>query len=346
MIKGESGGGDGRLHRPRDRADERRTSPRLVRSGEARYFLLGGDRGFGPAAGERGRVDDRVDLQAGVVERLELRQHELRAAADALRLRRQAPTRSRARDDGRDRCSRSDSSPASSLVGATNTLVSFVAYSLLRRRLDCRTSLAAAIAFAVGAANGYVFNRRWTFAARDSAERGSRTSSSRPAGALDDRRARLAPRPRGGDRPDRGVRRRHSAGHRRYVPGEPCLDVRRPALTGRAFGGRPPVPVGVEVPREQDARRRIPLEHAAPVALCTVRRALEPAAAGARLDDHGLGHLLADVVALPEPPRRHAVREHVERPCLRRLHGDRLVDGELGRWSIITPPSGRARPPP
>jgi putative flippase GtrA len=28
---------------------------------------------------------------------------------------------------------------------------------------------AAALAFAVGAVNGYIFNRRWTFAARDSA---------------------------------------------------------------------------------------------------------------------------------------------------------------------------------
>ena len=30
-------------------------------------------------------------------------------------------------------------------------------------------ALAAAVAFAAGAANGYVLNRRWTFSARDSA---------------------------------------------------------------------------------------------------------------------------------------------------------------------------------
>jgi putative flippase GtrA len=53
------------------------------------------------------------------------------------------------------------------LVGATNTLVSLAAYSLL---LSASTPyvLAAAVAFGAGAANGYVLNRRWTFAARDS----------------------------------------------------------------------------------------------------------------------------------------------------------------------------------
>ena len=51
------------------------------------------------------------------------------------------------------------------VVGATNTLISFVAYSLL---VASRPSPpAAAIAFALGAVNGYVLNRRWTFAAPD-----------------------------------------------------------------------------------------------------------------------------------------------------------------------------------
>ena len=45
-------------------------------------------------------------------------------------------------------------------------MLSFVAYRLL---LAAGTPYvpAAALAFAVGAVNGYVFNRRWTFAARD-----------------------------------------------------------------------------------------------------------------------------------------------------------------------------------
>ena len=53
-------------------------------------------------------------------------------------------------------------------VGAGNTLLSFVAYRLLLA-LGTPYVLAAALGFSVGAVNGYVFNRRWTFAARDSA---------------------------------------------------------------------------------------------------------------------------------------------------------------------------------
>lgn len=52
------------------------------------------------------------------------------------------------------------------LVGVTNTALSFVVYRLL---LAASTPyvLAAPLAFAVGALNGYILNRRWTFAARD-----------------------------------------------------------------------------------------------------------------------------------------------------------------------------------
>jgi putative flippase GtrA len=54
------------------------------------------------------------------------------------------------------------------VVGVGNTAVSFVAYRLLLA-LEMPYVPAAALAFAVGAVNGYIFNRRWTFAARDSA---------------------------------------------------------------------------------------------------------------------------------------------------------------------------------
>lgn len=54
------------------------------------------------------------------------------------------------------------------LVGVGNTVVSLVAYRLLLA-LETPYVLAAALAFSVGAVNGYVFNRRWTFGARDSA---------------------------------------------------------------------------------------------------------------------------------------------------------------------------------
>jgi putative flippase GtrA len=53
------------------------------------------------------------------------------------------------------------------VVGISNTAVSFVAYRLLLV-VSTPYVIAAALGFAVGAVNGYVFNRRWTFAARDS----------------------------------------------------------------------------------------------------------------------------------------------------------------------------------
>ena len=53
------------------------------------------------------------------------------------------------------------------VVGVVNTLVSLVVYSVL---LATGTPylLATAVAFAAGAVNGYVLNRRWTFRAQDS----------------------------------------------------------------------------------------------------------------------------------------------------------------------------------
>src|SRR5687767_5357524 len=54
------------------------------------------------------------------------------------------------------------------LVGVANTVLSFIAYRLLLA-LGTPYVIAAALGFSVGAVNGYVFNRRWTFAAHDSA---------------------------------------------------------------------------------------------------------------------------------------------------------------------------------
>ena len=53
------------------------------------------------------------------------------------------------------------------LVGVTNTAVSFVAYRVLLA-VSTPYVIAAGLGFAVGALNGYVLNRRWTFVARDS----------------------------------------------------------------------------------------------------------------------------------------------------------------------------------
>jgi putative flippase GtrA len=52
------------------------------------------------------------------------------------------------------------------VVGVANTILSFIAYRLLLA-LGAWYVLAAPLAFAVGAVNGYILNRRWTFAAPD-----------------------------------------------------------------------------------------------------------------------------------------------------------------------------------
>jgi putative flippase GtrA len=53
------------------------------------------------------------------------------------------------------------------LVGTSNTAISFGVYALLIW-VGVFYWLAGAIAFAVGATNGYILNRRWTFASPDS----------------------------------------------------------------------------------------------------------------------------------------------------------------------------------
>ena len=52
------------------------------------------------------------------------------------------------------------------VVGLSNTVLSFVVYRFLLA-IGAWYVLAAPLAFAVGALNGYVLNRRWTFAAPD-----------------------------------------------------------------------------------------------------------------------------------------------------------------------------------
>jgi putative flippase GtrA len=53
------------------------------------------------------------------------------------------------------------------LVGVSNTVISFVAYAILIR-IGVLYWAAGALAFALGAGNGYILNRRWTFSAQDS----------------------------------------------------------------------------------------------------------------------------------------------------------------------------------
>jgi putative flippase GtrA len=52
------------------------------------------------------------------------------------------------------------------VVGVANTAISFVSYRLLLA-VEVPYLISAALSWAAGAVNGYVFNRRWTFQARD-----------------------------------------------------------------------------------------------------------------------------------------------------------------------------------
>src|ERR1700758_5294018 len=49
------------------------------------------------------------------------------------------------------------------IVGVSNTLLTFAVYTLLLKVFGVWYLLASAIGFAVGAVNGFLHNRRWTF---------------------------------------------------------------------------------------------------------------------------------------------------------------------------------------
>lgn len=49
------------------------------------------------------------------------------------------------------------------IVGLSNTLLSFAVYTLLLKVFGVWYLAASAISFAVGAVNGFLLNRRWTF---------------------------------------------------------------------------------------------------------------------------------------------------------------------------------------
>ena len=82
-------------------------------------------------------------------------------------------------------------------VGVGNTAVSFVVYRLLLA-LGLWYVVAAPLAFAAGAVNGYILNRRWTSAVRDS----TRAVAGAGVGAPDS-----APRALRANRPEIAARR-------------------------------------------------------------------------------------------------------------------------------------------
>jgi putative flippase GtrA len=50
------------------------------------------------------------------------------------------------------------------IVGVSNTLLTFIVYTLLLKVFGVWYLAASAIGFVVGATNGFLLNRRWTFA--------------------------------------------------------------------------------------------------------------------------------------------------------------------------------------
>ena len=50
------------------------------------------------------------------------------------------------------------------VVGVSNTLLTFVVYTTLLKAFGVWYLAASAVGFMVGATNGFIFNRRWTFA--------------------------------------------------------------------------------------------------------------------------------------------------------------------------------------
>jgi putative flippase GtrA len=50
------------------------------------------------------------------------------------------------------------------IVGVSNTLLTFLVYTLLLKVFGVWYIAASAIGFTVGAVNGFLLNRRWTFA--------------------------------------------------------------------------------------------------------------------------------------------------------------------------------------
>src|SRR5690242_9904952 len=70
--------------------------------------------------------------------------------------------------------------------------------------------------------------------------------------------------------------------------------------------------IGIELPREREASRRIPRHDVSPYALRAVDSDLEHPPTDARLDPDVLRVDLSDVMGRERPPRAHLLREDVE----------------------------------
>src|SRR5215467_1899685 len=85
------------------------------------------------------------------------------------------------------------------------------------------------------------------------------------------------------------------------------------------------LPVGVDIPREQQARRRFPGEHATPVTSAAIFTPFIPTSANAGFDYSGNGIHLANLVASQRPPSADLFGEDSPGYVLRRVQADRLA---------------------
>jgi putative flippase GtrA len=53
------------------------------------------------------------------------------------------------------------------VVGASNTVLTFVTYTVLEKLVGINYLIALPLGYGVGSLNSYIFNRHWTFRARD-----------------------------------------------------------------------------------------------------------------------------------------------------------------------------------
>src|SRR6202012_1449425 len=94
------------------------------------------------------------------------------------------------------------------------------------------------------------------------------------------------------------------------------------------------LPIGVDIPREDQARVWFPSEHAAPLTDAPIIAALVPAASYVRLNDCVNCVGFANFVICERPPGTHLFGEHSPRYCLRRLnahdfpHAIRIESGD------------------
>src|SRR5262249_45278868 len=85
------------------------------------------------------------------------------------------------------------------------------------------------------------------------------------------------------------------------------------------------LPLGIDIPRKQQAGWRLPGEHAAPVASAAIFAAFIPTSPDARFDNGVDGIHLADLVLSKRPPSAELFGEHSPGYVLRRVYADNLA---------------------